>query len=351
MTANNLLLIHGMGTHKKNAMTKDFVDAMKEAARLWGLGDDFDIKQHTTIHEFNYSDIMDEYQQKLKNTTTEALDQLQAMAGVDDLIQIVNRLHTAIGEIEDDDFIFTHWLDVAIYTQSGFAESLRIKLADQINDLLLNGDGKPLHIIAHSLGTAVLNDTIEKFYDESSTGQTGPNGKPYLNPGTDTIATIWTLANVSNLTRILFDVDTGDNPTVVRPVGTGEDGVCSQLFNSYHIADPFCVIRRYEPDYATANIVNRVFRKKNTHSFYEYVVQPRVSGGLLSALADKREVEDQQNYLSAQAAYESGTPNEKAGQIIAKVEALDTSDVDDYIDVLKLVRELKNAIEVIWDRE
>ena len=76
----------------------------------------------------------------------------------------LNNLQIALSNIDDDDFFNTHWLDVFFYVFTEIGEHIRIRLGEQVADAVatVNGGASRVHLLGHSLGCAVIHDTLAK---------------------------------------------------------------------------------------------------------------------------------------------------------------------------------------------
>jgi hypothetical protein len=269
-----VLLVHGMGTHPLDNMTKEFKAGLSEAAKGFNIKD-FEIDEHMELVEFNYSETLDQIRKKLAGEAQGILDQFDVLPGN----SLIERLLSFQANLDEDEFIYTHWLDVLLYGASYYGEAIRVELARKINMLLKRAHGADVHIIAHSLGTAVVHDTLEKLYRRDATPG---DGIPDLKPNIDSIKCLWTFANVSGMVDILNCVTPSD--TVVR---AGPKGCTHYFYNIRHELDPFTWFEQYDPQPPAAQtFVNNVVRKQNTHSFQEYVADPEVAQYLLLHLTD-----------------------------------------------------------------
>ena len=260
-----VLLVHGMGTHPLDNMTREFTAGLGEAAKGFRVKD-FEIDEHMELVEFNYSETLDKIRKKLADEAQGILDQFEVLPAN----QLLERLLKFEANLAEDEFLYTHWLDVLLYGAAYYGESIRVELANKINSLLKRAKGAKLHIIAHSLGTAVVHDTLEKLYRAESTPG---DDIPDLKPGIDSINCLWTFANVSRMVDILNGVTPDE--TIVR---TGPLGCTHNMYNIRHELDPFTWYKTYEPEIEHGrNFVNNVVRIKNTHSFQEYVADPHQS--------------------------------------------------------------------------
>jgi hypothetical protein len=137
-------------------------------------------------------------------------------------------------------------------------------------------------ILAHSLGTAVLHDTLQKLYT------TGLDGEKHLqlNIAEHNLESIWMFANVSpNITKL------NKHPWPLDSLVKPGQGGCTQLFsNTFNSWDPFTIkkINRFAPpddgnwiDSSTyrlryVHIETTDISRLNTHSIEGYLEDPKV---------------------------------------------------------------------------
>ena len=140
-------------------------------------------------------------------------------------------------------FFWTHVLDVLLYRFVGdFTIQIRELVATQIAEEwsradLANGATTPVHFLAHSLGTAVLHDSL---------GVLGQD--PAFGPGTHTIASIVTLANVS---WVLEQPGLPAYASIDRPINAPPQpgGMTAAAFSFRHELDPVAeVLKTFRGD-------------------------------------------------------------------------------------------------------
>ena len=345
MSRSIVLLIHGMGSHPLDNMTREFKAGLQEAATGFGM-DGFDPDEHMEIVEFNYSESLDSIRKKLASDAQDILDMFPSGTPSS---RIVDKLLKFQSNLSDDEFIYTHWLDVALYCLF-YGESIRVELATKLNNLLKRAANRRVHVIAHSLGTALLHDTLDKFYKVLGPGEAGGD-YPYLRAGGDNLKTIWTFANVSRLVNVLNNVaEVG--PTVVR---SGPTGCTDSFYNAYHEFDPFCWFEPFDensfPIESGRHFNTKIVRVKNTHSFQEYVSDPLVAKYLLAELAYAVEPLDSVNFDAYESSHKQNTPNEIYEKLKDKKEEIMAQklSVSSLKELFELLNEFSDGIEHIWE--
>lgn len=284
-----ILLVHGMGTFAPadgatlGAFTKEFDDATGAALGAFAKhkGDRF--TNHFDLHEFNYSKEFDDLRAIFADrakSTSERIKGVEAAYGLTLPLQLVAGLNSWEAKFGSDSFFFTHWLDVLFYGTL-IGQKIRVEAGLTIASLVAQYGVGNVHIIAHSLGTAVVHDTLHLLYrPESDPDDTVPD----LDPVGAQLASVWMFANVSRLINKVVPV-MDPYASIVRPAPTGCTGA---FFNIRHKLDPFTWLARFEPAndgrwvsqeiFATRyqNIVTELVMEANTHSFSRYVQDPNV---------------------------------------------------------------------------
>jgi len=269
-----ILLIHGMGTHSKGQITKDFKRALSDRAKSFGI-DQTDFLQKVDYREFNYSSYLDVVRKQFAENSAARAKGFRTLAGKGFEEKLINQLTNFESKFGKDDFYYTHWLDVVLYGTLYFGEKIRLDLIKQFESLRKKYNHKNMHIISHSLGTAVTHDAFAKYYRK--------NSDPFdniadLKTGDFNVASMWTFANVSRMVNLLNGLTDPNHSTVT----TGDDGCSNNFINIRHQYDPFTwykTFNRSMPDKHT--IITKTIRNINTHDFYEYVTEPSVSRAIM----------------------------------------------------------------------
>lgn len=295
MTKPALLLLHGMGNFTTPGMDdkgnptrgsfgEEFIKASTESLQRYEKYKEETLEKYVDIYEFNYNSWFDKMRKEMANQANSMKDRLNAVTGIygvtfgTDLVGLLTNFEADFG---DDDFFHTHWLDVIFYTTM-LGAKVRVDAGKRIAELVQQyGEGK-VHIMAHSLGTAVLHDTLHLLYRPES----DPDDKiPDLSLTNHKLGSIWMVANVSRLVNSLTHL-ADPLKSVVKP---GDDGCTNAFFNIRHKMDPFTWLSRFDPVnngswiseriYASAykHIVTDLVVDGNTHSFTQYLLDPKVA--------------------------------------------------------------------------
>ena len=341
-----VLLVHGMGTHRASEapkdvnipnITEDFVAGVNEAAKNFGFAN-YDISTKLEIHEFNYSNYFDDIRAKLAGDDSDdkSFESLRAK-GVTPAV--VDWLLGFESDVTKDEMLYTHWLDVVLYAFPQFGEPIRIMLATKINQLFRDSHPRDIHLICHSLGTAVVHDTLAKIYRKDADIL---DKVPDFKPGEFNLKTLWTFANVSRMVNILYKVDDPNNSLVK----SGPGGCADYFYNIRHEFDPFTWFKKFDrqmPDSET--IENEIIRVLNTHDFKEYVTDPVVAKALLAELDDSIDIVTQPILDIAKKEHLKGSLNLDYDALRAAIDSIKADDHDSCLKVFEAYNILKKSIE------
>lgn len=349
MAKPTILLVHGMGTHPLDNMSREFKSGLVIAAKGFGV-EDFDIDAKMTIVEYNYSEELDAIRKKLADDANEVLKEFPEGHPS---IALVKKLLGFQADFNEDEMLYTHWLDVALYCLF-YGNKIQVELAKKMNNLLKDIGVGRLHIVAHSLGTAVVHDTIDKFYKTPAAGESAGD-YPYLRSGMHNLKTLWTVANVSNLLRVLNDY-TEEGESKVK---SGPTGCTDAHYNVYHKLDPFCWLYPFNEDTVQMesgrHFETDIVRKKNTHSFQEYVMAPEVAKYMLTEFAGVAEPLIEDNFTAYVESHKAGAPQGVAERIENSVRDLKAGASADRItnlkELIETLKAFKDAVETVWDEE
>ena len=292
-----VLIIHGMGTHHNDEITIDangrassmtstqneVANGLKETAKHLGF-EDFNLEEEVDLREFNYSKRLDEIRLKDAEKAQALAAHLPILVDNNFAADIAAKLTEEFAQADQDKFFFTHWMDVLYYGSMFWGEEIRVDLAAMLNNIFRERvqTSAPVHIIAHSLGTAVLHDTLAKVFrnDTDLTSKVPELSKELFAPDS-----VFMLANVSRLVHILNGI--ADPHSSI--VNSKPDGCASRFFNYYNEFDPFTWFKRWDTDIISGE--NRritTVRKFNTHDLTEYAAAPSVAYSIIATVVNKR---------------------------------------------------------------
>jgi hypothetical protein len=185
---------------------------------------------------------------------------------------------------DDAPVFWTKAVDVLLY-RAFHDRAIRVHVREQIRRALAdnaNGGQLPaVAFVAHSLGTAVLHDTLAELF---------------LNPqefGGLVNMDVLAYCSLANVSKVLQNtVNPHESP--VRPFGASGMGQARarRFINVHHKFDPIPFIGMFKPSawnpatsmYESAEPTH--ITAMNTHSYVEYLRDPRVWGPLFEAILD-----------------------------------------------------------------
>lgn len=279
-----VLLIHGMGTHKPGNVTKEFKDGLEECATFLGISS-INLEKEFEFQEFNYSDYIDKKRAKFGDEA-KAITELLSAGPL-----FLQRLVSFQMKLKENEFLYTHWLDVIFYCLLGtLRETIISKCMVKIMTVLKAAKDDPNNlrqviIVGHSLGTALLHDTLTNLYLRPNQ----PDKPDHIKFSNYSIEGLWTIANVSRLTHILTKLENPET-SMVRDNNAENDGVSYFFYPVYNQFDPFTIFKRYAVDPQAGDLIRTNEIRKindpdipvNPHSLTEYLADPEVGGVFLS---------------------------------------------------------------------
>ncbi|MEZ8282122.1 hypothetical protein AB6C51_17975 [Vibrio splendidus] len=332
-----VLVIHGMGTHKPGETKVEISSALNEAAKNFGI-QDFDINNEVEFFQFNYSDFLDDIRLKDAEKASSIVKHISLLKGHGLGERAAAELSQHFAQYDSDKMFYTHWLDVIYYGLTYWGEKIRVDLAKKINDLMRERElqNRTLHIVAHSLGSAVLHDTLVKVFRKDTDLI---SNVPQLDVDRFQIDTIWMVANVSRLLNLLNDI-ADPNFSVV----TSDTGGCTKsLFNVQNTLDPFTWFQEYTRPITQGgrHIKVETIRKVNTHDLREYMASPNVAETFFANVL-RHSLKDQQ-YQNGKTTHHQTSLNYNIEEIEQACKSWKThADTSDKIEALK---ELSKAVE------
>ena len=284
-----IVLVHGMGKHAPGEFRRQFVTAANTAMRRYRGFETKRIENLVIVEEINYDRFFDEARQRMAQKSAPIYARLEGIAALTGrepgLVLKLANLERKFGR---DRFLYTHFLDVVLYSTL-LGARVRIEVARQLARIIADHPTRKIHVLAHSLGTAVVHDTLDLLYRENADLS---HDIPGLVLVTHRLASVWMIANVS---RLMSSVSGLTDPyrSVVRP---GAGGCTNYLVNVRHELDVFAWFRPFAPrndgswippeyfERAYAEIETSAVRQPNTHDFAGYVADPGLAVPLLARL-------------------------------------------------------------------
>jgi hypothetical protein len=337
MSKQIVLLVHGMGTHEPGKISEIFTKALTDRANCFELN--FDLTQEDCqLEEYNYSEHFDAIRQQFADNAAAMQTGFSYLSGGGLPASLIQYLTEQEAKFSKDEFLYTHWLDVLLYSSTYFGEQIRAQFAQKYHELGTQHGHDNLHVVCHSLGTAVVHDSFAKLYRH---GANIFDGIPDYEPGNFNSKTLWTFANVSRLVNLLNDLEKPSLSTVTA----GGDGCTNYLFNIRHQLDPFTWFKTYQRQAAALrHIENDVVRNINTHDFYEYVTAPEVARELFAKIFEKAVAPDK--YLACEESYRQDSLSGDFDELKAALEEIrDNADFDNLKKAFEAGKKLAKAVK------
>ena len=236
MAKQQLFLVHGMGSYSKGwclDAKQTLLDSFSAYAvpRAMGLAAQFDIV------EINYNELFDDIRELWRENAEAAAGAMTAVGLAD---AAAKRLVDLANGATGDDFWRTHVLDVVMYRflkqiNERVMQSVRQQILDRLFAFPEN-DRPAWSILGHSLGTAVVNDTLHAMFTQPVNGvMLGDRFKPDF---------IFMVANVS---KVLWNKGGDYYSSEVRPHTIDSLGMCWRYCNFAHELDPFPRVDPFDP--------------------------------------------------------------------------------------------------------
>lgn len=342
-----VIVIHGMGKHAEGAFKKEFVGAANTLLKQFGSHAHATVEDLADVYEINYDGFFDGLRQQMADAA-KPVDEVIGGLDLSGFPGLVSRLVNLEAKYGEDEFFYTHLLDVFFYS-TFMGERVRVDVANQFAKIMARHPDQPVTIVAHSLGTAVIHDTLAKLYRGEFDVY---DNVPSLDVITHRLQGIWMVANVSRLVNMVSNMF---DPYATR-VKPSAEGCANKLRNVHHQLDPFALIRSFAPPddgswispedyrYNFRDIETSAVRVLNTHSFPEYIENPRVGTRLLQELFegfrpdrdDREKVQDTFNQSTLEGAFE---------QVKDEVDDLDLSNADSIKGLAGAIMDFRKVVK------
>jgi hypothetical protein len=288
MAKHQIFLIHGMGSYETGwslAMQAEIRDSFAAYRKVDALGliDRFDFV------EIVYDDVFEKWRSMWKQDAAAAAAAATALnldSGVAD--KLVSLADAPGG----DAFFSTHVLDVVLYRyvkplQQEVSQNVRKQILERL-DAFPKGNLPQWSAIAHSLGTAVLNDTLHAMFTQTVDGVL--LGDAYMP------AYLFMLANVG---KVLWNKGGDFYGSVVKPHPTETMGLCWKYCNFKHALDPIPQVDPFDPPaawfpqhvdkdrvFADVEIPKGDIQDVNVHGLAHYWSHPSVHAEIIRTVTD-----------------------------------------------------------------
>lgn len=363
MSKQALLLIHGMGSFKPpgkddqgkpklGEFGEEFIQATNGALQQYKKHKTDTIEKHIDIHEFNYDTWFDKMRVEMAKNAKSMQERLGVVAGAYGVTfgtDLVGRLMDFEADFNKNEFFYSHWLDVIFYATI-LGAKVRVDAGIKIAELVETYGAGKVHIMAHSLGTAVLHDTLHLLYRP----EFDPNDDiPDLHPINHKLGSIWMVANLSRLVNAVVQL-ADPLKSVVKP---GDEGCTDAIYNVRHELDPFTWLSRFDPQNNGAwvpeqtykrgykSIVTNLVVEANTHCFAQYLSDPSVAEHFLYQMTPFEVTLDEMNKVADASAEK--TIQGAYGTLEAAFHKLEIKEMASWRDFLDAAEALIDAGERI----
>lgn len=361
MSKPKLIVVHGMGQHTEASFKKEIVDGLAWAFKLYTKDDGSgrfvgkSPEHYVDVIPVAYNDIFDNYRQKSADRNQPVRDRLKAIPNMKGsiLTKAVKELTNAQSALNDDDFFKTHFLDVFFYRYTNLGELARIRVGKVISDTIgtVKGGIHRVHVLGHSLGTAVLHDSLAFLYTNDDFIKVGANK---LSTSTHKLGSVHMVANVSRLLESTDIVKVSDS--VVKP---DHDG-CTFIYREYrHDLDPFTWPKPFDPkkedgwigndkwidrQYWLHHIDELTNKHGNTHSIGHYLANPAVHQDIMEHVFEIRLTKAEKD-LGYKTFHAKKTLGGKAKDLKEHLKKTKSLNLDNIVDLILVGKELKDFVE------
>lgn len=284
-----LFLVHGMGRQQED-WSAPVTQQLSKIAKQYQRFEDQDLDEFVMFEPIRYDNLFDDLLDRWQGNFS-AIMNTEASGVIPDgeLTNFMDRMNE-----EERRFFWSHVADVLIYRFFPlYRDRVRIEVIRTIAQKVsfyrnIYGNNTRFSFLAHSLGTAVIHDSLHLLgtteWDDEIANVMGP---PHTR-----FQSLFMLANTS---RIL-ESNVSIKDSVVCPARSRGDQnreYLDQYFNVLHEYDPVTLLRRFSGESWGLNFrqVNlRHFRNVNIHFFSHYLDHPRVHIPLLRVLCGFRAV-------------------------------------------------------------
>jgi hypothetical protein len=356
-----LVVIHGMGKHDANTIQKTVEACGQTLLERYPTTKDKQFVEHVEVIPVGYDDIFEDERKRIaenNQTISSYIASHSTLPG-----KAIQKLVSIEGAIGTDTFLTTHLLDVVLYA-SLHSEIVRLRVAEKIAKAIkisVASSRRPVHILAHSLGSMVAHDTLAKLYsNDGGFRNSGNDELASFIPNQSRLKSLWMVANVSNLMYSLNFLNTNLNPwdSVVKPAR--DNSGCTQYFyNVHHVVDPFTLFHRFDPsiddDWVTARAyqrnyvpiqINKFTSSLNPHSLSNYLTNPCVGNCFLGAVMPTGEfnVSEEEAAIAHRNIPELIQGAEEVRDRFSQIDS-----VDDLKSVLKLMKDYLEFVRELAD--
>lgn len=297
MSKHVLFLVHGMGVHKKGNWADSVIEKLKESSKKYSYFNKYKLEDEVEFLQISYDNIISsDVLNKWKEGAT-AISDFAKENGLEDN-DALNWLKNA--EKKEKKFLWSHVADVIIYR---FFRIYRVRIqmsvikqiADEIDRKIRESGEARCSVLAHSLGTAVVHDSLHYLGTQKWGGTTN-----VFDPTHWRFQSIFMIANTSRL----LQTEPKAYNSIVKPGPNLDSGsYFYKYFNFRHELDPVPFPRMFDPvgwGSAYQSFVVRHFWNWDIHGFEHYLDNPRVHIPILRALVTPWAVSEQEEVAAVE---------------------------------------------------
>ncbi|GAA6139603.1 hypothetical protein NBRC116583_33500 [Arenicella sp. 4NH20-0111] len=159
-----LFLIHGIGIHRSAGWAEATIDLMQTAwARSVNLSGP--MLDYVTIVPITYDEVFESYLNDFSDVSSAVLSDALELSSEQraSINKSIDELKSS-PEANDKHFIFSYIFDVLLYKMALVKEQVNVVVAKQLYEhISALGTQDSFGIVAHSLGTRVINDTLQNI--------------------------------------------------------------------------------------------------------------------------------------------------------------------------------------------
>ena len=155
-----LFLIHGIGIHR-DAGWADETKSLLQQAWQSSVRIDDDLKDHIKIVPISYDEVFEDYLNDFSDVGSALFSDL---IDIDDSEKEAISTQIENSSVKDKHFVFSYLMDVLLYKMSLVKSQVNVVVAKQLyHHISKLSTSDNFGIIAHSLGTRVINDTLQSI--------------------------------------------------------------------------------------------------------------------------------------------------------------------------------------------
>ncbi len=352
-----LIAVHGMGEHTHTSFKKEIVDALNKHIKNYTFSDGKkqSFTERATVEIVVYNKNFNTVRKRLQKAGTELSSLLKGSPKKDGLYKVLSKIDVNFAK---NSFFNTHWLDVILYKEY-WGEWVRNTAADQIVGFMLKYC-KPeaqhdIHLLGHSLGTAVLHDTLNELFSLGINGKGGLENvsKGKLSAQFFKFDSIYMVANVSRL------IHGSKHPykTLVKP----ESGICEEFINIYHKLDPITWPKKFDPRHDELGWISakgyqygtyrdtelEAITHYDTHAITHYLDNPKTHLDLFETIFGStfKPTEDELN--DAKEAYNKRTLKGASSDVKSMIDKTELSSVESLERLAKSLEDFSKQLKKI----